>query len=486
MNSLDEALSILPETLLLEISSEIQHKAWEESQKFSNAIARYNAYLNQICSETFLTWLSEEFTEELASQPLILPEKETLKSIWEFVCGTAFQIGEIRIILIPSDNLELEEFCVPQEWVDIRQWSADYYLAVKVNLEADEEECWLAVTGFATHRQLKYEGEYSARERIYRLPVENLTINLTVMQLTLGLNLQEDIPDLPALSEAEAQKLLQQLSDASVSSPRLQTDVAFEKWAALLVNDSWRQQLYNKRMGIVEKNLTSVAVNLTQWFQNKFEAGWQTFEEILDTLGAQQAHLAYEFTRSPDRKVRNTSSLEREAIPKLIELLQKTRDRETQWRTADLLGHLDPGNKDAIAALTNLLNKTQDDETRRQASVSLGKIDPGNSQAGIRKAKIIDLGIQLDAHPVVLVVTLMPETEGKTNIHLRINPADTQTHLPPHLQLILLDESGESLFLVESRNADSAIQLGFRGDRGDCFSVKVALGEAMVTENFVV
>ncbi|TAG39467.1 MAG: DUF1822 family protein, partial [Oscillatoriales cyanobacterium] len=68
--------------------------------------------------------------------------------MWEVVNGTAFQIGETRLILIPSDETELEEFCVPQEWVDIPNWSADYYLPVQVNLDGDDGECWIELCGF--------------------------------------------------------------------------------------------------------------------------------------------------------------------------------------------------------------------------------------------------------------------------------------------------------------------------------------------------
>ena len=115
------------------------------------------------------------------------------------------------------------------------------------------------------------------------LAAENLTANLTVMLVTLGLFMKEEIPELPTLSEAEAQKLLQLLGDASIYSPRLQVDVSFEKWAALLDNEQWRTQLYHRRIGrLVVAKTTTPCNNLSNWFQNMFDAGWQSLDTVLN------------------------------------------------------------------------------------------------------------------------------------------------------------------------------------------------------------
>lgn len=268
--------------LWLNISSTEKKQAWEQAQSHSHTLARYNAYLNHLSLHTFLNWLREWLADESVALPKILPSEDSLPSIWEVVNGAAIGVGERRIVLIPSETMDLE-LCVPQEWVDIPSFAADYYLAVQVNLEADEDECFLGVCGFTTHRQLKNFGSYNSTERTYVLAAENLTANLTVMLVTLGLLVKEEIPELPTLAEAEAQKLLQLLGDASIYSPRLQVDVSFEKWAALLDNDEWRMQLYHRRMGslVVAKSTASVN-NLSNWFQNIFDAGWQSLDTVLN------------------------------------------------------------------------------------------------------------------------------------------------------------------------------------------------------------
>ncbi|NJL78679.1 MAG: DUF1822 family protein [Richelia sp. SM2_1_7] len=57
-------------------------------------------------------------------------------------------------------------------------------------------------------------------------------------------------------------------------------------------------------------------------------------------------------------------------------------------------------------------------------------------------------------------------------------------HLPPGLKLILLSETGDILREVIARNADVYIQLKLNGERGEKFSVKVALEAASITEDF--
>jgi hypothetical protein len=289
-NELERAVSNL---LWLNISSADKKKAWEQAQSYSNTLARYNAYLNHLSLYIFLNWLTEWLTSESVPKPEIFPSADGLPSIWEVVNGAAMTLGERRIVLIPSETIDLEELCVPQEWVDIPSFAGDYYLAVQVNLEADEDECFLRVLGFTTHRLLKNFGRYNANERTYVLAAENLTANLSVMLMILGLPVQEEIPELPTLSEAEAQKLLQLLGDSSLYFPRLRVDVPFEQWAALLDNDEWRTQLYHRRIGglAVAKN-TASANNLSNWFQNIFDTGWQSLNAVLNT---ESLNLAFAF-----------------------------------------------------------------------------------------------------------------------------------------------------------------------------------------------
>lgn len=104
----------------------------------------------------------------------------------------------------------------------------------------------------------------------------------------------------------------------------------------------------------------------------------------------------------------------------------------------------------------------------------------------VRRAKLIDLGLQLVGHSIALVVELRLESEHKSGILLQVHPTGSQIYLPPLLELVVLDESGAIFLEAKARRADNYIQLQFSGTKGEKFSVKLALGEVSITENFVI
>ena len=244
---------------------------WVKAQEQSNTIASYNAYLNRLSLATILPWLEDFMSTESIDRPSIGFTEDSLCSVLELVNGTAIQFGEQRLILIPADDMESEELIVPQEWVDIPTWMGDYYLAVGVNLDGDEEECWMRLWGFATHQQIKTEGKYDVKLRNYSLKLDQLIQDLTIMPMTFGIQQLETVYPLSPLSAEEANQLIQNLGNSGIYSPRLQLQVPFEKWAALLENDQWRQQLYHRRMETyteIETTTKKEPVNLRQWLHN--------------------------------------------------------------------------------------------------------------------------------------------------------------------------------------------------------------------------
>jgi len=116
----------------------------------------------------------------------------------------------------------------------------------------------------------------------------------------------------------------------------------------------------------------------------------------------------------------------------------------------------------------------------------LGESDLTYPEHHVRRAKLIDLGMKLAGHSVALIVELRPESHQKTGILLQVHPTGSQTYLPPQLQLIVLDETGAIFLEAQSRQADNYIQLQFSGKPGERFSVKVALANVSITENFAI
>jgi hypothetical protein len=479
----------------LKLSEELQQKAWQNSQRHSNATAKCCAYLNYLCLHTLIPWLKGWLEEEFAKDtniklPIkinILPE-ESLASIWEVVNGTAINLGKKRLVIIPSETSEtndLEEFGVPQEWIDLPSWQADYYLAIQVNTDISSEG-WMRVYGYISHQQLKKQGIYDRSDRCYYISQEELGKDLIGILSTLELVSKEklQVELIPALSSERVDRLLDIVGNPSVYYPRLA--IPFEEWASLLADDRNRQRLYQKRRGLATVSLASVrATNLRQWLQkvaDLVEESWQTVETILTPLDL--APIPVRGAREREEKTT------KETIASVIRLLQPEYPEKERAQAAGVLGKIGTGHPEAIAALTELLQTANDEETLWEAALSLGKLDPSNPLAGSKKGKLIDLGMQLGDCQLALIISIMPRANDKIGVWLQLQPSGDLTKLPAHLKLSVLSEGktrleAEARSDNDSKGKDKCIQLRFTPPSGTSFQVRVTLNEMSFTEDFV-
>ncbi|NEO57983.1 MAG: DUF1822 family protein [Okeania sp. SIO3B5] len=387
--TLDELTIVFPDQLLLENSPEETEQLWQESQNYSNDAARWNAYLNRLCLNMTIKYLTEDTQPE--EIPQISLDLESLNQIWEVVNGSALSIGETRIILIPTEEIDTEEFAIPQEWVDLPSLVGDYYLAAVM----EPEEYRMRIWGYTSYQNLKSKANYDELDQIYYLGQEFMTEDLNVMWVTRELcpQAKPSVEAIESLSLDEAIALVAQLGESSPYSPRL--EVEFEKWGALLENQNLLQMLYEQRL----RGDRPTGTNLLQWFEGIFETGWQTVEEVLNF---EQAEIGYSF----------------------------------------------------------------------------------RSSVGISRGKKIDLGMQFSEESVALIVHLLAENDTEKDVNIQVHPMGEQIYLPPGVKLIVMDEFGEELAFVESRDADNFIQRNFTAEVGDKFSIAVALREARITEDF--
>ena len=167
--------AIYPEQVFLEFTTEDIEAASPNDADYSYNVARRHALINRLVLNRFLKWLETEAPIE--EKPQFWPSIEELPTIWEFVNGTALTIGNTRLVLIPQEAIDTDEFSVPQEWVDIPNWVADYYLGVQVNLE----QGWLRVWGFISHQTLKQKAEFDPVLRNYSVEGELLIEDLKMM-----------------------------------------------------------------------------------------------------------------------------------------------------------------------------------------------------------------------------------------------------------------------------------------------------------------
>ncbi|NMG07452.1 DUF1822 family protein [Brasilonema sp. UFV-L1] len=387
-----------PREWLLEISPTLQAQSWQQSQVYATPSSRWCAYMNQICLYAFLDWIStEDFPQ--ASVWYTFPGTP---AFWEFVNGTAILLDNRRVVLIPSEAIDDSELEVPQEWVDIPNWAADYYLAVQV--KPDDE--WVRIWAYTTHEELKSLAHYDSVDKTYCIDARHLTKDLNAFSLSYKFCGEEQmktaIAPLPQLSTQQAENLVQRLGNFSVTFSRLA--VPFTTWGALLENEQWRQRLYQQRQ---QSQSSQVQVNLSRWLEGIYDNAWEAIETF---LLFDSSSLSFNFRSSS-----------------------------------------------------------------------------GFGVGSIKRAKLIDLGMEIESQKVVLLVAFIPEDSQQVSIRVQLHPVNGESYLPVNIKLGLLLESGEIIQQVQAREQDNYIQLKrFDGEVGECFSIQVAFDSYQITENFVI
>ncbi len=305
--------------LWLEITEAQLQSSWNYAQFITNSLARQQVYLNHLSLTVFLPWLKSEIVEYSFNSVKIFPSKATLPTIWSLVNGTAINLDSKRIVLIPSEDFDTEELRIPQEWIDIPGWVADYYLAVQV----DAESGWLRIWGYATHQQVKNTGSYVSRDRSYSLTEIDLEDNLNILLLSEEIFperiTRSEVSPLPSLSLIQAHNLIQRLGNPTVIFPR--RSVPFSTWGTLLQHGGWRQKLYRSREGLPE------LLSVQQWLQ-------QGIDDLTQQLGWRKSQLQTGLARdSQEIEAERYISRQLTIVNQVYELRVIPEDIETNvWR----------------------------------------------------------------------------------------------------------------------------------------------------------
>lgn len=245
-----------------------------QEQAYSTPGGYQRAWINQLCLQAFLPW----FKEEIAPNAKLYPNPAELPSFWELVNGTAITFDTSRLVLIPTLAMDGDELRVPQEWVDIPELAADYYIGVQVN----PDDGWIKIFGYTTHKNLKAKGVYDFGDRTYSLGSEDLIQDINVLWVTRQMNypeaLRADIAPLASIPQTQAENLLERLGNADVKFPRL--TVPFPLWGALMAHSGWRNKLYELRQGLQQQR------SIRQWLQTGVanlpqQWGWKKKEFLM-------------------------------------------------------------------------------------------------------------------------------------------------------------------------------------------------------------
>ncbi len=175
-------------------------------------------------------------------------------------------------------------------------------------------------------------------------------------------------------------------------------------------------------------------VKLSEWLNHIFTPAWQSLEEVFCSQGNRPI-LGFRSINNPDA---------------LINLLQTTQDERIRWETVE----------------------------------RLRKIDQSNPVCGVERA--IDLSTQFEGNAIALTVSILPKLDSKMAILVKVYTLNNHLSLPTGLQLIGLDEDGNTLKDIVVKPQDSHIQFFFTADIGDKFSLNVKLNHRSITEYFIV
>ena len=111
---------------------------------------------------------------------------------------------------------------------------------------------------------------------------------------------------------------------------------------------------------------------------------------------------------------------------------------------------------------------------------------PYESIREFNTGKIIDLRANIANIPLLLLIGLNHESDGRINVRARLHSAGGVPVLPPHLKLILQDANGKPLSQVQYPEAMNFIQLqSFKLKSGTQFKIQVALDNHSFTESFI-
>jgi Protein of unknown function (DUF1822) len=104
----------------------------------------------------------------------------------------------------------------------------------------------------------------------------------------------------------------------------------------------------------------------------------------------------------------------------------------------------------------------------------------------VAAGKIINLQANIANIPLLLLIGLNQEADGRINVKTRLHSAGMAATLPANLQLILQDKDGQCLREVCHAQAMDFIQLqSFKLRPGTEFKIQVTLGSSSLTESFI-
>jgi hypothetical protein len=266
-----------PRSVWITITENDIQKAEHQTDAFPEHSARQTAYLNLLAQQLLLSYFQNY---DAGSQ-----FTDYCDDFWALgVNGSSILMSNLRGLILPTNTLDLDEFRIPQEWVDCPELVADFYLAIDIDSENRLARIW----GYTTFNHLKIAGEYCARDRSYFLDHSQVYTDINSLwllskycfpQLVRPTSPSINLVHGASLGENRLTKILEDLSQTNLLF--LRRSLEFKEWGAILANHRWRKMLRAKRTTYIPKIRHLNINNLSGWLQNQFGDGWQSAQYLI-------------------------------------------------------------------------------------------------------------------------------------------------------------------------------------------------------------
>lgn len=104
----------------------------------------------------------------------------------------------------------------------------------------------------------------------------------------------------------------------------------------------------------------------------------------------------------------------------------------------------------------------------------------------IRQGKRLNFDSGTAGNQIILLVGFTPSIQKEIDIVVDIYPAYEQSYLPPDLNLMLINQSGEPVIQMKATDNNPHMRLRFSGESGEYFGIKLDMDGKSFTEAFLI
>lgn len=120
----------------------------------------------------------------------------------------------------------------------------------------------------------------------------------------------------------------------------------------------------------------------------------------------------------------------------------------------------------------------------RSATTAVMAAPTAMGDVGVCRAKAIDVSRRECFRSVALVLEVRPDEDSRWHVRIQVVPLSPGPCLPLGLELEVRDDTDAVFLEARSRSMDDCLQMQFCGAIGECFSVRVAVGDRSTTDRF--